>query len=403
MHNELLHIGPLTVYGYGFMIAMGVLAAWFVAEQRARKLKLACEHIFYLVVWCAIGGFTSAKILFWITNWREFLQNPRQIIGSDGFVVYGGIIGGILVGWLYCRIKKLKFLEYFDLMMPYIRMRFDKRLPMEAFHRRAMDYFRQYLIVGGMPQAVAKYVETRDFEKVDEVKRDILALYRNDIHKYADNQETKVVAIFEEIPGQLQKHEKKFFLSALQSEARMRDYSQAFFWLSDAKIINCWYNSTEPSIGLKLNEERTTLKCYMGDTGLLISHAFDEREIVSADLYRKLMFDKLEVNEGMLVENIVAQMLRAAGHRLYFFSNSSRTSADDRMEIDFLIAKPVTTSRHNISPIEVKSGQRYTLNSLRKCIAKYGSQLSTPYVLHDKDVKTEDGIVYLPLYMTPLL
>ena len=282
-----------------------------------------------------------------------------------------------------------------EMLMPYIRMRFDKRLPMEAFHRRAMDYFRQYLIVGGMPQAVAKYVETRDFEKVDEVKRDILALYRNDIHKYADNQETKVAAIFEEIPGQLQKHEKKFVLSALQSEARMRDYSQAFFWLSDAKIINCCYNSTEPSIG--------TLKCYMGDTGLLISHAFDERGIVSADLYRKLMFDKLEVNEGMLVENIVAQMLRAAGHKLYFFSNSSRTSADDRMEIDFLIAKPVTTSRHNISPIEVKSGQRYTLNSLRKCIAKYSSQLSTPYVLHDKDVKTEDGIVYLPLYMAPLL
>lgn len=290
-----------------------------------------------------------------------------------------------------------------EMLMPYIRMRFDKRLPMEAFHRRAMDYFRQYLIVGGMPQAVLKYVETRDFEKVDEVKRDILALYRNDIHKYADNQETKVAAIFEEIPGQLQKHEKKFVLSALQSEARMRDYSQAFFWLSDAKIINCCYNSTAPSIGLKLNEERTTLKCYMGDTGLLISHAFDERGIVSADLYRKLMFDKLEVNEGMLVENIVAQMLRATGHKLYFFSNSSRTSAEDRMEIDFLIAKPITTSRHNISPIEVKSGQRYTLNSLRKCIAKYGSQLSTPYVLHDKDMKIEDGIVYMPLYMTPLL
>ena len=290
-----------------------------------------------------------------------------------------------------------------EMLMSYIRMRFDKHLPMEVFHRRAMDYFRQYLIVGGMPQAVLKYVETRDFEKVDEVKRDILALYRNDIHKYADNQETKVAAIFEEIPGQLQKHEKKFVLSALQSEARMRDYSQAFFWLSDAKIINCCYNSTAPSIGLKLNEERTTLKCYMGDTGLLISHAFDERGIVSADLYRKLMFDKLEVNEGMLVENIVAQMLRAAGHKLYFFSDSSRTSVEDRMEIDFLIAKPVTTSRHNISPIEVKSGQRYTLNSLRKCIAKYGSQLSTPYVLHDKDVKIEDGIVYLPLYMTPLL
>ena len=290
-----------------------------------------------------------------------------------------------------------------EMLMPYIRIQFERRHPMGTFHRRAMDYFRQYLIVGGMPQAVSKYVETRDFDKVDEVKRDILALYRNDIRKYADNQETKVAAIFEEIPGQLQKHEKKFLLSALQSEARMRDYSQAFFWLSDAKIINCCYNSTEPSIGLKLNKERTTLKCYMGDTGLLISHAFDERGIVSADLYRKLMFDKLEVNEGMLVENIVAQMLRTAGHRLYFFSSSSRTSADDRMEIDFLTAKPVTTSRHNISPIEVKSGKRYTLTSLRKCIVKYGPQLATPYVLHDKDVKEEEGIVYLPLYMTPLL
>ncbi len=290
-----------------------------------------------------------------------------------------------------------------EILMPFIRTRFDKRLPMETFHRRAMDYFRQYLIVGGMPQAVAKFVETRDFEKVDEVKRDILALYRNDIRKYADNQETKVAAIFDEIPGQLQKHEKRFVLSALKNVARMRDYSQAFFWLSDAKIINCCYNSTEPSIGLKLNEERTTLKCYMGDTGLLISHAFDERGIVGADLYRKLMFEKLEINEGMLIENVVAQMLRAAGHKLYFYSNSSRTSAADRMEIDFLIAKPVTTSRHNISPIEVKSGKRYRVNSLKKCIAKYGSQLSTPYVLHDKDVKIEDGIVYLPLYMAPLL
>ena len=183
----------------------------------------------------------------------------------------------------------------------------------------------------------------------------------------------------------------------------MRDYSQAFFWLSDARVVNCCYNSTEPSIGLKLNEDRTTVKCYMNDTGLLISHAFDERGLVSEDLYRKLMFDKLEVNQGMLVENIVAQMLKAAGHKLFFFSNNSRTSAEDRMEIDFLIAKPTTTSRHNISPIEVKSGHRYSLTSLTKCIAKYSKELSTPYVLHDKDVKVENGIVFLPLYMTPLL
>lgn len=290
-----------------------------------------------------------------------------------------------------------------EMMMPFIKMQFEKRKPMEAFHRKALDYFRQYMIVGGMPQAVQTYVDTRDFDKVDERKRDILSIYRNDIRKYADNQETKVAAIFEELPGQLQKHEKKFRLADLQSHARMRDYSEAFFWLSDAKIINCCYNSTEPSIGLKLNEERTTLKCYMGDTGLLISHAFDERSIVTSELYQKLMFDKLEVNEGMLVENIVAQMLRAAGHKLYFFSKYSAKEADERMEIDFLIAKPTITSRHNISPIEVKSGSHYTITSLKKCIKKYDKQLATPYVLHDKDLKVEDGIMYLPLYMTPLL
>lgn len=290
-----------------------------------------------------------------------------------------------------------------EVLMPFIKSNFEKKTPMGAFHRRALDYFRQYMIVGGMPQAVQTYVDTHDFDKVDEKKRDILSIYRNDIRKYADNQETKVASIFEEIPGQLQKHEKKFKLADLQQQARMRDYSEAFFWLSDAKIINCCFNSTEPSIGLKLNEERTTLKCYMCDTGLLISHAFDERGIVATELYQKLMFGKLEVNEGMLVENIVAQMLRSAGHRLYFFSKYSAEKAGDRMEIDFLIAKPTITSRHNISPIEVKSGKQYTITSLKKCIAKYGNNLSTPYVLHDKDLKIEDGIVYLPLYMTSLL
>lgn len=289
-----------------------------------------------------------------------------------------------------------------EMMMPYILNQFEKKKPMGAFHKKATDYFRQYLIVGGMPQAVAKYVETRSFEDVDEVKRDILSLYRSDISKYADKQEGKVTSIFDELPGQLQKHEKKFKLSALQNQARMRDYSEAFFWLSDARIINCCFNTTEPSIGLKLNEERTTLKCYMADTGLLISLAFDERGIVSDELYKKLLFGKLEVNEGMLVENIVAQMLKAAGHKLYFYSKNTNVT-DERMEIDFLISKSTTTSRHNISPIEVKSGRKFSITSLRKCIAKYGNQLSTPYVLCDKDYKEQDGIVYLPLYMAPLL
>ena len=291
-----------------------------------------------------------------------------------------------------------------EMLMPFIKDCFERKKPLgQLMHRRAMDYFRLYMIVGGMPQAVEKYVETRDFAKVDKLKRRILELYRSDISKYAKGYDTKVKSIFEEIPSQLQKHEKKFRLSALKEGARARDYETAFFWLDDAMIINSCYNTTEPNVGLNLNKDTNTMKCYMADTGLLISHAFDANEIVSEDLYRKILLDKLEMNSGMIVENIVAQMLRTAGHKLFFYSNASMTDKDSRMEIDFLIAKSKITTRHNISPIEVKSSARYTLTSLRKCIAKYGSYLSTAYVIHPADLKEEDNIIYLPLYMCPLL
>lgn len=291
-----------------------------------------------------------------------------------------------------------------DTLMDLVRNSFEKQIPMgQMMHRKAMDYFRQYMIVGGMPQAVKEYVETQDFDCVDAIKRDILNLYRNDIIKYAEGYERKVESIFDEIPAQLQKHEKKFRLSSISKEARFREYEDAMFWLEDAMITNMCYNSTEPSIGLKLNMDRMTLKCYMADTGLLISHSFDENGIVSEEIYKKLLFDKLECNKGMIIENIVAQMLTAAGHKLYFFSNPSRENSEDRMEIDFLIAKSKISSRHNISPIEVKSSKNYTLTSIRKFMNKYKEQLYTPYVLHTSDLKQEEGIVYLPVYMTMLL
>lgn len=291
-----------------------------------------------------------------------------------------------------------------ETLMPLIQTCYEKKQPMgQALHRKAMDYFRQYMIVGGMPQAVARYVETRDFDSIDRVKRAILELYRADIVKHAAGYEIKVEQIFDNIPAQLQKHDKKFKLSSLKKEARFRDYDDAMFWLSDAMIANICYNSTAPSIGLKLNMDRLTLKCYMADTGLLISHAFDENGIVSEEIYKKLLFDKLECNKGMIVENLVAQMLTAAGHKLYFYSNPSRDEVSERMEIDFLIAKSKISSRHNISPIEVKSGKNYTLTSLKKFRNKYAEQTDTPYVLHTGDLKEADGIIYLPLYMTPLL
>lgn len=291
-----------------------------------------------------------------------------------------------------------------ETLMPLIQTCYEKKQPMgQALHRKAMDYFRQYMIVGGMPQAVARYAETRDFDSIDRVKRAILELYRADIVKHAVGYEIKVEQILDNIPAQLQKHDKKFKLSSLKKEARFRDYDDALFWLSDAMIANICYNSTAPSIGLKLNMDRLTLKCYMADTGLLISHAFDENGIVSEEIYKKLLFDKLECNKGMIVENLVAQMLTAAGHKLYFYSNPSRDEVSERMEIDFLIAKSKISSRHNISPIEVQSGKNYTLTSLKKFRNKYAEQMDTPYVLHTGDLKEADGITYLPLYMTPLL
>ena len=141
----------------------------------------------------------------------------------------------------------------------------------------------------------------------------------------------------------------------------------------------------------------------MADTGLLISHSFDENGIVSEEIYKKLLFDKLEVNKGFIMENIVAQMLTASGHKLYFYYNASRDDASSRMEIDFLIAKSKISNRHNISPIEVKSSKNYTISSLQKFKTKYAEQLHVPYVLHTGDLKEDDGILYLPVYMTMLL
>ena len=124
MKNELLRIGPLTVYGYGAMIAVGILAAWMVLDLRARKQKMNRDHIFYLVIWCLLGGMAGAKILFWITEWKSVVADPGFLLETlaDGFVVYGGILGGIFAGWLYCRYRRISFLKYFDLAIPSVAL-----------------------------------------------------------------------------------------------------------------------------------------------------------------------------------------------------------------------------------------------------------------------------------------
>lgn len=291
-----------------------------------------------------------------------------------------------------------------DMMADYVRTRYREKLPLgQSLHRKMMEILRTYIIVGGMPQAVAAYVARRDIRDVDAVKRSVISLYRNDISKYAGRAAPNVTRIFDNIAGLLQRHEKRFRPSAVKTGARMKDFTGSMFWLDESRVVNFCYNTTEPSVGLGLNRDDSKVKMYMADTGLLLSLAFGAGELEQGGIYEKILRGKLEFNKGMLMENYAAQQLRSSGHPLYFFTGSSRDNAADRMEIDFLIRKEEVTSRHNINPIEIKSSPNYRLTSLQKFCSKYHAYVGTPIVLHTKDVELKDGIMYLPLYMAGLL
>ena len=216
--------------------------------------------------------------------------------------------------------------------VPLIKTYFEAKRPLgQALHRKVMNDFRQYVLVGGMPQSVLAYIDGKDFAASDEAKRRILRLYRDDVSKFAAGYEEKVYAVFDGIPGQLSKKEKKYKLSSLNKNARFRAYEDSFIWLNEAMVVNACFNATDPGVGLALSADHATQKCYMADTGLLVTHTFMDRAFTDNELYKAILFDKLDVNEGMIMENIVAQMLRRNGHilidpdksrmSLYFLSN----------------------------------------------------------------------------------
>jgi hypothetical protein len=286
-----------------------------------------------------------------------------------------------------------------EVSMPYVRECFEKIAPVgQALHRKIIGLFRQYMLTGGMPQAVNAYIEKHDFEAVDYVKKRILDLYRNDVSKFASGYEDRVLAVFDEVPGQLSKKEKKYVLSNISKQARYREYDSAFMWLKEAMIINTCFNATEPSVGLMLNLDSSTQKCYMADTGLLVTHTFRDDEFIDNELYKGILFGRLNINEGMLMENITAQALATSGHKLFFFSKKDAETRKNSMEIDFLIRR-----NKKICPVEVKSGAYNRHVSLDKFIASYKGKIGQPYILYDKDVMEKDGIVHLPLYMAMLL
>ena len=283
--------------------------------------------------------------------------------------------------------------------VPLIKQCFDTKTPLgQTLHRKIMNDFRQYILVGGMPQAVLEYVQTKDFETVDIVKRRILKLYRDDVSKFAEGYEDKVFAVFDGIPGQLSKKEKKYRLSSISKQARFRSYEDSFVWLNEAMIVNACFNATDPNVGLALSSDHATQKCYMADTGLLITHTFMDSPYTQNELYKAILFDKLGINEGMIMENIAAQMLRRNGYKLYFYSRSDKVRRENHMEIDFLITK-----NNKITPIEVKSGNNTSHSSLDKFKNKFSSKIGNAYILYSKDVMIKDEIVYLPIYMTMFL
>ena len=291
-----------------------------------------------------------------------------------------------------------------DTLMDFIRKCFKEKHPLEPIlHRKTMDYYKQYLILGGMPQVIEEYINTKSFESADRIKRNILKLYREDIRKHSEELNLKVEQIFDTIPSQLQRHEKKFNLSSIDKNARYKNYEGAFYWLNDAGLINIAYNTTEPNIGLGQRIDDNSLKCYFFDTGLLLALVFNEKDLIQEEIYKKILFDKLSFNEGMIMENIVAQQLVSSGRKLYFFSKYSYDNSAETMEIDFLISKNNITSRHNITPIEVKSGKNYTLSSLKKLKEKYSDYIDNPIIIHQEDLKVENNILFLPIYMTFLL
>lgn len=261
-----------------------------------------------------------------------------------------------------------------------------------------MNDFRQYMLVGGMPQSVLAYLDGKNFRASDEAKRRILRLYREDVSKFAAGYEEKVYAVFDGIPGQLSKKEKKYTLSAISKEARFRSYEDSFIWLNEAMVVNACFNATDPNVGLALSADYSTQKCYMADTGLLVTHTFMDTAFTDNELYKAILFDKLDINEGMIMENIVAQMLRQNGHKLYFYSRCDSSNRENHMEIDFLI-----TESKKISPVEVKSGNYRSHSSLDKFRKKFASKIGTPYILYSKDVMEKDGIWHLPLYMAMFL
>lgn len=270
---------------------------------------------------------------------------------------------------------------------------FDHLKPLgDTVHREMMELYRTYLVVGGMPQTIDELLKSNDFSRVDEVKQDILNLYRSDLKKTDDDNRLSTSLILNAVPSELSSHSKIFKITAIDKNARLSRTLSSFQAIEDSKIVNVAYNTTDPTVGLNRTKDYSKQKIYLNDTGLLVTQIFrDSNEKIEDSIYKQIIFDKLGVNLGTILENSIAQMLKANGHDLYFHMF-------DHYEIDFLLSEG-----KKLIPIEVKSSSYSSHKSIDEFNRKYPDRIKTNYVIYSKDIKREGNITYIPFYMTMFL
>ncbi len=274
-----------------------------------------------------------------------------------------------------------------------IRDCFQTKKPLgDIAHRKIMNSFRLYMAVGGMPQAINALLESNDFTMIDEIKREILSLYAKDLKKLDSKYTLSTSLILRSIPSELSSHTRLFKTSALGKNARISRKYNSFEAIKDSMIVNIANDCTDPNFTPSLTVNLSKQKIYMGDTGLLISQLFNSSENpIEQSIYKQLIVDKTSLNMGMIFENVVAQMLKANGHELYFHSFN-------QYEIDFLL--PI---RKKVIPLEVKSSSYKSHKSLSAFCEKYSERVINPYVIYSKDLKKDGQVTLIPIYMTMCL
>ena len=280
--------------------------------------------------------------------------------------------------------------------IPLLKKVFDSGKPVGAqIHRKLMRDFRLYMLVGGMPQAVNEYIETNNFRKVDQIKRDILNLYEDDFKKIDPT--GKLSSLFDAIPAQLNKNASRYQVSSVLNGERAENILESIAELKDSKTVLVSYHANDPNAGMSNNKDLGKFKLFLSDTGLFTTLMFKDGDFTENIIYEKLLNDKLSANLGYLYENTVAQILTANGNAL-FYHTFMNESTRRNYEIDFILAR-----KNKVCPIEVKSSGYKTHASLDAFSRKFSDRILDKYLIYTKDFAKDEDIFCLPIYLVQFL